>query len=79
MQSGVQKPLDGRHHDAERMACVVLDPLAEVGVGVLMVVLVRRSQLVVNLERGNKGSQCQENQRQSERNPCAGQAVDGRL
>lgn len=72
MQSGVQKPLNGRHHDVERMACVVLDPLTEVGIGVLMAVLVRRCQLVVHLECDRKGRQCQENQRQSERNPYAG-------
>lgn len=54
------------------MACVVLDPLTEVGIGVLMAVLVRRCQLVVHLECDRKGRQCQENQRQSERNPYAG-------
>lgn len=79
MQSGIQKPLDGRHRDVERMACVVLDPLADVGVGVLMAVLVRRRQLVVNLERSSKGSQRQDDQSEGERNPCAGQMVNGRL
>lgn len=60
MQPGVQKPLDCWHHDVQRMACMMLDPLTEIGVGMLVAVLVRRCQRMVDLERDRKGPQCQE-------------------
>ncbi len=62
MRRGAQKPLDDRHRDVKRLAGVVLDPLAEVRVGVLVSILISRRQLVVNLKRGSKGCQRQEDQ-----------------
>jgi len=77
MQSGVKKPLDHRRRHIQRLAGVVLDPLAEVGVGVLMPVLVGRRQLVVNFQRGSKGRQGQEDHDHGDGNRGSGSPQGG--
>lgn len=77
MWSGIHKPLDGRRRDVQRLACVVLHPLTEIGVGMLVPVVVRCRQLVVNLQRSGKGSQHQEGQRQQAGCHRHGQAGQG--
>lgn len=77
MQSGVKKPLDCRHRDVQRLAGVVLDPLAEVGVGVLMAVLVRRRQLVMNFQHGSEGRQRQEDHDHGDGNRSTGRPWSG--
>jgi hypothetical protein len=71
VEPDVQEPFDRRHRDVKRLAGVVLDPLAEVGVGVLVAVLIRCRQLVVNFERSSKGRQRQEDQRDGQGNRAA--------
>ncbi len=44
-----------RHIAGERMARVILHPLAEVGVGMFMAVMVRGRQLVMNFQRRGEG------------------------
>lgn len=77
MQRGAQKPLDDRHRDLKRVAGMVLDPLAEVEVGVLVAVVVRRREYVVDFERNRKGRQRRENQHQSDSNRGAANLAGG--
>jgi hypothetical protein len=57
---GHDKRFDDRNVGLVGAGRMVLDPLAEVGVGMLMAVMVRRSQLVVNRERGRERGERQE-------------------
>ena len=69
---------EDRHDDLNRTAGMVLDPLTKVGIRMLVTILVRGAQLVVNLQRRRKGRQGQENQdhcqgyRSSSRRPFGG-------
>ena len=62
---------DSRDIRDQRAAGVMLHPLAEVEVGVLMSVMIRSSQLVVNPERSRQRSDAQEDQREGNRQPHA--------
>jgi hypothetical protein len=54
----------------------MLHPLAEVEVGVLVAVLIRRGELVANLERRRQRGDAQEDQREGNRQPCADTSAD---
>jgi len=69
MREGFQKSdkaLDRRHLSEQGVARVVLDPLAEVGIGVLVSVKVCSRERVVHLERSGKRRQRQESQGEGE-------------
>lgn len=55
--------LDRRCTDQHRTAGMVLDPLAEVGIGMLVPILIRCSKHVVDLKRSRKGCQHDEDER----------------
>lgn len=55
----------------QRTAGVMLNPLAEVGVGVLVAVLVRRGQFVVDFQRKRERSQSQQHTGQRQRQRCS--------
>lgn len=58
--------LEGGGIRRQGTAGVVLDPLTEVGVGMLVAVLVRRGQLMVHFQRDGKGRQSEEHTGQRE-------------
>jgi hypothetical protein len=60
------KTLDRGHLSEQGVAGVVLDPLAEVGIGVLVSIGVRFRERVVYLEGGRKRRQRQESQGEGE-------------
>ena len=59
--------LEQRRIRKQRVAGVMLDPLAEVGIGMLMTVLVRCGQFVVYFQRYGKRSQRQQHTGQRQR------------
>lgn len=66
-----------RRDDEQRAAGVFLNPLAEVEVGVLMAVPIRRSQLVVDFQCGGERRKAQEDpdHGQGDKPPEPGHAV----
>ena len=54
------------------MAGVILHPLAEVGIGMLMPVVVRRRQLVMNLQRRGKRRHREQHAGEEKRDDRAG-------
>ena len=54
------------------MAGVILHPLAEVGIGMLMPVVVRRRQLVMDLQRRGKRRHREQHTREEKRDNRAG-------
>ena len=68
----MQQRADGRNVGDKRMTGVVLNPLAEIGIGMFMSVVVRRRQFVMNGERGRKRRNRHQEQRQRQRNRCPG-------
>lgn len=71
------KTLDRGHLSEQGVARVVLDPLAEVGIGVLVPVGVRFRERMVHLERSGKRRQCQESQGEGESDCRSGDPVRG--
>lgn len=69
--------LDRGDVSEQGVAGVVLDPLAEVGVGVLVPVRVRFRQRVVHLECGRERGQRQENQGKDNCDRRSGNPVRG--
>jgi len=72
----VQRPQNRRIRD-QRAASMVLNPLAEVGIGVLVSVKVCSRERVVYLERSGKRRQRQESQGQGESDCGSGIPVHG--
>lgn len=60
--AGDQKPLNGGDDGQDRLACMVLDPLAEIRIGMFMPVVICRSQLMVHAQSGRKGHDRQQQQ-----------------
>lgn len=58
------------------MAGVILHPLAEVGIGVLMPVVVRCRQLVMNLQRCGKRRDREQDAGEEKRDDGAGSVAD---
>ena len=56
----LKERVDGGNIPGQRMAGVVLNPLAKVCIGVLMPVMIGRRQVMVNGERGRKRSDHQQ-------------------
>lgn len=50
-----------RNVDIQRPSCMVLDPLTEVGIGMLVAVVVGRRQFVVHILRDGKRRQSKQN------------------
>ena len=71
------KALDRGHLSEQGVARVVLDPLAEVGIGVLVSVKVCSRERVVYLERSGKRRQRQESQGQGKSDCGSGIPVHG--
>ena len=69
--------LQHRHHGLERVRCVVLDPLAEVGIRVLVPIVIRCRERMVHLERGRKRRERQEGQGKGDRDCRSGDLVRG--
>ena len=69
--------LQHRHHGLERVRGVVLDPLAEVGIGMLVPIVIRCRERMVHLERGRKRRQHQEGQGKGDRDCRSGNLVRG--
>ena len=72
----MQRPQNRRIRD-QRAASMVLDPLAEVGIGVLVSVKVCSGERVVYLERSGKRRQRQESQGQGKSDCGSGIPVHG--
>jgi len=72
----VQRPQNRRIRD-QRAASMVLNPLAEVGIGVLVSVKVCSRERVVYLERSGKRRQRQESQGQGKSDCGSGIPVHG--
>jgi len=72
----VQRPQNRRIRD-QRAASMVLNPLAEVGIGVLVSVKVCSRERVVYLERSGKRRQRQESQGEGESDCGSGIPVHG--
>ena len=68
----MQQGADGRNISNKRMTGVVLNPLAEIGIGMLMPVVVRRRQFMMNGQRGRKRRDHDQEQRQCNRDRCTG-------
>ncbi len=67
-----EKHTRDRHITGQRMTGVILHPLAEVGVGMFMSVMIGRRQLVVNLQRGSEGRHGEQEARDEQRDHRAG-------
>ncbi|OLD41272.1 MAG: hypothetical protein AUI21_02325 [Nitrospirae bacterium 13_1_40CM_2_62_10] len=76
MDLRVQRPQNRRIRD-QRAASMVLNPLAEVGIGVLVSVKVCSRERVVYLERSGKRRQRQESQGEGESDCRSGIPVHG--
>ena len=55
----------------DRSGCMVLDPLAEVHIGVLVPIRVRSSQFVMDVLSYRKRGQYQQEENQAERQPAS--------
>jgi hypothetical protein len=64
----------GGHDRLDGAAGVVLDPLAEVRIGVFMAIVIDRCQRVVNLQDGHEGSDHHDGQQHGERDRARGLA-----
>lgn len=71
-RDGIQHRTDGGNLSNKRMTGMVLNPLAEVGVGMFMPVVVRRRQVVMNGQRSRKRRDRYQEERQCNRDRCAG-------
>jgi len=59
--------LQHRRIRKQRTAGVMLNPLTEVGIGMLVPILIGRGQFVVDLQRNRERSQCQQQAGQRQR------------
>ncbi len=73
MESRDEKRLDGGKIQKDGSTRVVLDPLAEVKLGVLVAVVVHSGQLMVDRQGPGKGSQNQENTGHQDGHSLAGE------
>lgn len=67
-----EKHTRDRHITGQRMTGVILHPLAEVGVGMFVPIMVGSRQLVVDLQRGGKGRHREQHTDKQQRNDRAG-------
>lgn len=67
-----QERTRGRHVTGEGMARMILNPLTEVGIGVLMSVMIRCRQLMMNLQRRGEGRHREQQAGEQERDDRTG-------
>ena len=72
-----QKPLNGRDDGENRLSGMVLNPLAEIRIGMFMPVVIRRSQLMVDTQRRCKGHDGQQQQNEGMRGEARSHTTQG--
>ena len=72
-----QKPLNGGDDSEDRLSSMVLNPLAEVRIGMFMPIVICRGQLMVHAQRRCKGHDRQQQQNEGMRGDARSQTTQG--